>query len=209
MKHQSKLGDLLNRIPNQTPHSRKLQQELSMKMPEKKSTSTPLSRATNRSQSRKSEADIELVTGLKRNPGSGCGKIFKGDNGDKNWHIEDKSTRQDKIVIKLVNFEKAKYQAKITNKKYFAVSYTKNNKRFYHIESALLDTLDGGRSACLDIHIVPKQSKSFSLDELIELTTERGIDIHFMNKTMTSIINESSFVQLMQRIQEELDGQGL
>lgn len=158
----------------------------------------------NRSQSRKSEADIELVTGLKRNPGSGCGKLFKGDNGDKIWHIEDKSTRQDKIVLKLLNFEKAKYQAKITNKKYFAVSYTKNNKRFYHIEAHLLDMLDGDcRQARTDRFMIPRQSKSFDISQLTQLCEARSLDLDFCNGNMTSVVNEAQFVQLLEAIKDE------
>lgn len=165
-----------------------------------------LSREMNRSQSRKSETDIELVTGLKRNPGSGCGKLFKGDNGNKDWHVEDKSTRQPRIVIKTHYFEKARYQSRTKNKRYFAVSYTKGSLRFYHVESTLLDTIDHDlRAARSDKLVVRAQSKSFDPDELAKMCETRSVDIDFMNGCMTSVINEKDFVRIMGLLEEKSD----
>jgi hypothetical protein len=75
----------------------------------------------NRSQSKKSEERIERVTGLARTPGSGCGKLFKGDNGDERWHVEDKSTRKDCLQVQRLWWEKVIYQAASKNKPLMAL----------------------------------------------------------------------------------------
>lgn len=75
----------------------------------------------NRAQSVKSEERIERVTGLARTPGSGCGKIFKGDNGDERWHVEDKSTRKDFLQVQRMWWEKVIYQANSKNKPLMAL----------------------------------------------------------------------------------------
>jgi hypothetical protein len=161
----------------------------------------------NRSQSRKSEADIELVTGLKRNPGSGCGKIFKGDNGDRNWHVEDKSTRQNRIVLKLHNFEKADYQSKITNKPYFAVSYTIGRCRFYHVPSWILDMVDNDvRKARTDRTVTNSKSMSFTTEDLAEMLTTRSLDIDWSGH-MTSVITERDFIDLKRALEGDSNDQ--
>lgn len=87
-------------------------------------------RAQNKAQSQKSEERVEAVTGLERTPGSGCGLLFKGDNGNKDWHFEDKSTRQERLVVKREWWEKTRYQAQQRNKTYYALGLSWKYGRF-------------------------------------------------------------------------------
>ena len=53
-----------------------------------------------------------LYTGIAQTPGSGCGKIFKGDLNSDDWFIEVKSTRSEKLSLDSGWWFKAKDQAR-------------------------------------------------------------------------------------------------
>lgn len=120
---------------------------------------------TNLSQARMSEKRIEDMTGLTRTPGSGCGKLFKGDNGNKLWHVEDKSTRQSTVRVYRKWIEKTKYQAAKTGKRYWALGISSPQLRVFVVDHKLF--LDANTDTCfIDdcLSVVDKKSAAINLD---------------------------------------------
>lgn len=125
-------------------------------------------RAKNRTQAQKSEERVEQRTGLKRSPGSGCGKIFKGDNGNEKWHYEDKSTRQNPVKIDRRWWEKAQYQATKSGKVYTAlgISPVGENRVVLIGEDLLQDAAKHYGWACRYIITIDSITRQFDKEKL-------------------------------------------
>ncbi len=146
---------------------------------------------TNLSQARMSEKRIEDMTGLTRTPGSGCGKLFKGDNGNKLWHVEDKSTRQIEVRIQRQWIDKTRYQAQKTNKPYWALGISSPTRRMFVIPSFMYAVLFNSAG--------PYPSVYLDKSTCIRHTYELPIEIRVPDTSTTGyiLISELDFVKVV------------
>jgi len=161
----------------------------------------------------KSEQWVEDRTGLRRVPGSGCGLVYKGDNGNRLWHYEDKSTRADYLCIKLAWLDKAKTQANSKQKPYYALGVSGKTRIIVLPEPFLLAV--GWKAAPGFDFITAVQHKSLTKHHLYMCTAldtlkeKEYIPLGFFNKTTGitnkyGIVSEEVFAALV-RIAEQLN----
>lgn len=166
----------------------------------------------NRNQSLMSERRVEDRTGLGRIPGSGCGRIFKGDNGNRLWHYEDKSTRKDALCIKLGWLIKAETQARDTKKIYYALGVS--GKVRIVVVPATLAELAGLRPAAGFDSLSAVQNKSVTKPtsyfsaSLVSIETDEYVPVGFFDKERGrtqkfAVISEETFSSVVKNLRTE------
>lgn len=120
-----------------------------------------------------------LYTGVAQTPGSGCGKIFKGDLNSDEWFIEVKSTRSKKLTLNSGWWSKANAQAREKYKPRVAlvIGWTKRNSAYTgSLQFALVKNYEG---PVLFEMALRGKTKTLPMDKLTSLGDDKIAKITF------------------------------
>ena len=125
-----------------------------------------------------------LYTGIEQTPGSGCGKIFKGDLNSDEWFIEVKSTRSTKLSLNSEWWFKAKDQARDKLKPHVALVIgwtTRNSEYSGSLQFAVVEEYEGP----VEFDLVLKgKTKSLPADKLESLGDTKIVKITFKDNSV-------------------------
>jgi len=124
-----------------------------------------------------------LYTGIAQTPGSGCGKIFKGDLNSDKWFIEVKSTRSKRLTLDSGWWFKSLAQAREKYKPSVALVIgwtTRNSEYTGSLQFALVQSYEGP----VEFELVLRgKTKALPMDKLTSLGDDKIAKITFKDSS--------------------------